>query len=75
MVGAAAHAIPGRAVVNDQRTLDMDGGRTEPRTVTIVASDVAPIGGMDRAMHALTVRLVERGWRLTIITRRCDIEP
>ena len=46
-----------------------------PRTVTIVASDVAPIGGMERVMHALAVRLLERGWDLTIITRRCDIEP
>jgi glycosyltransferase involved in cell wall biosynthesis len=50
-------------------------GAAEPRTVTIVASDVAPIGGMERVMHALAVRLLERGWGLTIITRRCDIEP
>src|SRR3954469_17049066 len=46
-----------------------------PRTLTIVASDVAPTGGMERVMHALAVRLLERGWRLTIIARRCDIEP
>jgi glycosyltransferase involved in cell wall biosynthesis len=50
-------------------------GAAEPRTVTIVASDVAPTGGMERVMHALALRLLERGWRLTIITRCCDIEP
>ena len=43
--------------------------------MTIVASDVAPIGGMERVIHALAVRLLERGWELTIIARRCDIEP
>ena len=43
------------------------------RTLTIVASDVAPTGGMERVMHALAVRLLERGWQLTVIARRCDI--
>jgi glycosyltransferase involved in cell wall biosynthesis len=46
-----------------------------PRTLTIVASDVAPIGGMERVIHALAVRLLERGWELTVISRRCEIQP
>jgi len=52
----------------------MPGG-SEPRTLTIVASDVAPVGGMERAIHALAVRLLQRGWQLTVIARRCEIEP
>ncbi len=40
-----------------------------------MASDVAPIGGMERVIHALAIRLLERGWQLTVIARRCDIEP
>ncbi len=45
------------------------------RTLTLVASDVAPIGGMERAAYELSRRLVARGWNLTVIARSCALEP
>jgi len=38
-----------------------------------VASDVAPIGGMERVAFELTSRLLERGWTVTVIARSCAL--
>lgn len=45
------------------------------RTLTLVASDVAPVGGMERAAFELCSRLLDRGWRLTVIARTCTLPP
>jgi glycosyltransferase involved in cell wall biosynthesis len=42
-------------------------------TVTLVAYDVAPIGGMERAAFELAGGLLERGHSLIVIARRCDL--
>ena len=47
----------------------------ERRVLTLVASDVAPIGGMERAAYELVDRLLRRGWRVTVIARSCSIAP
>ena len=39
----------------------------------MVCSDVAPIGGMERAAYELCSRLRERGWHLTVIARSCAL--
>src|SRR5262249_30533590 len=49
----------------------IDGDPT--RALTVVASDVAPVGGMERAAFELCSRLLERGWQLTIIARSCAL--
>jgi glycosyltransferase involved in cell wall biosynthesis len=41
--------------------------------VTLVAYDVAPIGGMERAAFELAGGLLERGYSLVVIARRCDL--
>jgi glycosyltransferase involved in cell wall biosynthesis len=54
----------------------VDGYRTQghnERTLTIVASDVAPVGGMERAAFELCSRLLDRGWSLTVIARSCTL--
>lgn len=52
---------------------------TDPRaqapSLTFVASDVAPIGGMERSAFELSRRLIERGWELTVIARSCALPP
>ncbi|HEY5199017.1 MAG TPA: glycosyltransferase family 4 protein [Solirubrobacteraceae bacterium] len=42
-------------------------------TVTLVAYDIAPIGGMERAAFELACGLLERGHKLVVIARRCDL--
>jgi UDP-glucose:(heptosyl)LPS alpha-1,3-glucosyltransferase len=44
-----------------------------PRDVTIVAHDIGPIGGMERQLSELIKGLLDRGFRVTAISRRCDI--
>ena len=43
------------------------------KALTLVASDVAPVGGMERVALELCARLLERGWDLTIIARSCTL--
>jgi glycosyltransferase involved in cell wall biosynthesis len=43
------------------------------RALTLVSSDVAPVGGMERAAFELCSRLLERGWQLTVIARSCAL--
>jgi UDP-glucose:(heptosyl)LPS alpha-1,3-glucosyltransferase len=45
------------------------------RTLTLVASDVAPIGGMERVAFELCARLLRRGWNVTVIARSCAVPP
>jgi hypothetical protein len=45
------------------------------RRLTLVASDVAPIGGMERVAFELCSRLLARGWRITVIARSCALPP
>lgn len=43
--------------------------------LTLVSSDVAPIGGMERASFELCTRLLARGWSVTVIARSCALAP
>jgi glycosyltransferase involved in cell wall biosynthesis len=45
------------------------------REVTIVANDVAPIGGMERQLTELVAGILQRGVRVTVIARRCELPP
>ena len=45
------------------------------KALTLVASDVAPVGGMERATLELATRLLDRGWELTVIARSCSLPP
>jgi UDP-glucose:(heptosyl)LPS alpha-1,3-glucosyltransferase len=43
--------------------------------VTIVAHDIGPIGGMERQLTELIDGLLGDGYRLTVISRTCDVPP
>jgi glycosyltransferase involved in cell wall biosynthesis len=43
------------------------------RRLTLVSSDVAAVGGMERASFELCERLLRRGWELTVIARSCTL--
>jgi glycosyltransferase involved in cell wall biosynthesis len=43
--------------------------------VTIVANDVAPIGGMERQLTELVTGILQRGVSVTVIARRCELPP
>jgi UDP-glucose:(heptosyl)LPS alpha-1,3-glucosyltransferase len=45
---------------------------TEPNSVTIVAHDIGPNGGMERVLLELIKGLVAAGDRVTVIARTCD---
>jgi glycosyltransferase involved in cell wall biosynthesis len=45
----------------------------DERRLTVVASDVAPIGGMERVAFEVCSRLLDRGWRVTVIARTCAL--
>jgi glycosyltransferase involved in cell wall biosynthesis len=47
----------------------------DARTVTLVAYDIAPIGGMERAAFELARGLLDSGYSLIVIARRCDLPP
>jgi UDP-glucose:(heptosyl)LPS alpha-1,3-glucosyltransferase len=57
--------------------LRASSGRAAPeaalRRLTLVSSDVAPIGGMERASFELCERLLRRGWEVTVIARSCAL--
>jgi glycosyltransferase involved in cell wall biosynthesis len=59
--------------VNAQR--EQNGATNGSRMLTLVASDVAPVGGMERAAYELSRRLVDRGWHVTVIARSCALTP
>jgi glycosyltransferase involved in cell wall biosynthesis len=44
-----------------------------PRDVTLVAYDVAPVGGMERAAYELAVGLLARGHRVCVIACTCAV--
>lgn len=43
--------------------------------ITFVAHEVKPTGGMERAQRELILGLLERGWRVDVISRVCDVPP
>jgi glycosyltransferase involved in cell wall biosynthesis len=49
-----------------------DRGETAGR-VTIVAHDVARLGGMERQLSELVTGLLGRGWSVTVISRTCEL--
>lgn len=44
-------------------------------TVTIVAHHVGGIGGMDRQLEQLVLRLADMGHQVRVIARRCELQP
>jgi glycosyltransferase involved in cell wall biosynthesis len=52
-----------------------DNNLRPARALTLVASDVSATGGMERAAFELCARLLQRGWRLTVIARSCALPP
>src|SRR5438445_10564531 len=46
-----------------------------PLPVTIVAHDVGTSGGMERQLGELVTGLLERGHRVTVVARRCELPP
>ncbi len=49
-------------------------GERPVRELTLVASDVAPIGGMEGVAFELASRLLGRGWVVTVLARSCALE-
>jgi glycosyltransferase involved in cell wall biosynthesis len=47
----------------------------ERATITLVAGDVGGIGGMERVLTELTTGLLDRGRRVIVIARQCDLPP
>jgi glycosyltransferase involved in cell wall biosynthesis len=45
------------------------------RAVTIVANDVGGIGGMERQLEILICGLLDRNYRVTVISRTCKLPP
>jgi glycosyltransferase involved in cell wall biosynthesis len=43
--------------------------------VTIVANDIGPVGGMERAIVQLILGLRELGHRVTVVARTCELPP
>ena len=50
----------------------LDEGEPE---VVLVAHDVGPIGGMERQLSILIGGLLERGWKVTVLSRTLAIPP
>ncbi len=51
------------------------GERKHPVPVTIVAHDVGSVGGMERQIAELAVRLRRRGHEVTVVARKCVLPP
>jgi len=60
-------------VTSDSPNIEAPGAAA--RAVTIVAHDIGPVGGMERQLSALIRGLLERGWEVTTIARRCELPP
>jgi glycosyltransferase involved in cell wall biosynthesis len=63
---------PGRS--DTPLTLSAQNAGREP-TVTLVAHDVGPVGGMERMLAELIRRLLDQGRRVVVISRSCEIPP
>ena len=48
---------------------------TAHRSVTVVAHDVATLGGMERQLGELCTGLLARGYRVTVIAGACGLSP
>lgn len=48
---------------------------TPRQAVTLLAPEVAPVGGMERALHELANGLLARGMPLTVVARLCAAAP
>jgi glycosyltransferase involved in cell wall biosynthesis len=44
------------------------------RAVTLVAHDIGPVGGMERQMSQLAKSLLDDGWSVTVVARRCELD-
>jgi len=53
----------------------MDPSQRPPGDVTIVAHEIHRRGGQERVTAELVEDLLARGWRVTVIARRCDLAP
>ena len=52
---------------------DTEVASTVPPSVTVVAHDVGTPGGMERQLAELCTGLLTRGYRVTVIARRCEL--
>jgi len=61
--------------MTDERDRFTDAGvaASGPPCVTLVAHDVGTPGGMERQLAELCTGLLERGYRVTVIARRCAL--
>jgi UDP-glucose:(heptosyl)LPS alpha-1,3-glucosyltransferase len=60
--------------VEVEQSSDAARGAPDPgRQLTLVAHDVAPIGGMERAVHQVTLGLLDRGWKVRVVARSCEL--
>ena len=67
--------LAGRVGLRDHVALSLDSQATHNVTsVTIVANDVGPTGGMERVLLELIKGLVAAGDRVTVIARTCDMQ-
>jgi glycosyltransferase involved in cell wall biosynthesis len=64
-------------VAPDKRSsrLSRASDESEIPAVTIVAHDVGPVGGMELQLSHLINGLLSRGMAVTVIARRCDLQP
>ncbi len=46
-----------------------------PLHVAVVAHDVGPVGGMESQLHQLVTGLLQRGHRVTCVSRTCEVPP
>lgn len=47
----------------------------EAGDVTVVAHELRETGGMERAQARIVMRLLERGWRVHVVARVCELPP
>lgn len=56
-----------------ERFTDAEVAPPAPPSVTLVAHDVGTPGGMERQLAELCTGLLARGYRVTVIARRCEL--
>ncbi len=59
----------------EQTTVGEPPAGEGPCEVTIVAHDIGPVGGMERVLSELILGLRERGDRVTVVARTCELAP
>jgi glycosyltransferase involved in cell wall biosynthesis len=57
------------------RFTDAEVAPSVPPSATLVAHDVGTPGGMERQFAELCTGLLARGYRVTVIARRCELAP